>query len=232
MRPDGRMADEMRPVEMEVGYQGYAEGSVLISLGQTRVLCSATVDESLPVWRPNRNQGWVTAEYAMLPRATRERTPRHASARDTEISQLIGRALRASVDLDLLGPRTITIDCDVILADGGTRCAAIVGGCVALALAVEHLVREQKVPPTVLQPPVAAVSVAMLDGELLLDPCADEDIRANVDGVIVLNGDGLVVEVDVPAARPFPRAELDRMLDMVARAAEPLLQMQRDLLAS
>ncbi len=232
MRPDGRAADEMRPVEMSAGYQAYAEGSVLISLGQTRVLCSATVEDALPHWRPGSREGWVTAEYAMLPRATRERTPRGASARDTEIAQFIGRALRASVNLDLLGPRTIIVDCDVLQADGGTRCAAVVGGCVALAQAVEHLVRERKVPLGVLRPPVAAASVALLDGEMLLDPCAEEDVRANVDGVIVFNGEGLLVEVDVPSARPFPTSELVRMCEMAGGAARELIRMQQDLLAS
>lgn len=232
MRPDGRALDEMRPVEMTVGYQEFAEGSVLISMGHTRVLCSATVEDRLPPWRPSSNEGWVTAEYSMLPRSTRERTERHVSARDTEIAQLIGRALRASVDLDLLGPRTVTVDCDVLQADGGTRCAAITGGCVALALAVEHLAREKRVPPTVLLPLVAAASVAQLNGELLLDPCAEEDIRSNVDCVAAFNADGLVVEVDAPAARPFSREQLDRILDMAAAATRELTTMQRDLLAS
>ncbi len=232
MRVDGRQADEMRPVEMSTGYQPYAEGSVLISLGQTRVLCSATVEESLPAWRTNHSEGWVTAEYAMLPRATRERTVRNSSARDTEIAQFVGRVLRAAVHLDLLGPRTVIVDCDVLLADGGTRCAAATGGYVAMALALERMIREDKLPPGVLGPPVAAVSVAILDGEMLLDPCASEDIRANVDGVMVFNAEGLLVEVDVPAARPFPSADLDRMRDMAAAAAAELIQMQRDLLAS
>jgi len=231
-RPDGRAPAEMRPVEMVLGYQEYAEGSVLISMGHTRVLCAATVEECLPPWRPSRDEGWVTAEFSMLPRSTRERTARHVSARETEIAQLIGRALRTTVDLQLLGPRTVTVDCDVLLADGGTRCAAITGGCVALALAIQQLVREKRVPPTVLLPPVAAASVAQLDGELILDPCAEEDIRSNVDCVAVFNADGLVVEVEAPAVRPFPRDQLDRILDLAAAAAQELVRMQRDLLAS
>jgi len=231
-RPDGRAPTEMRPVEMVLGYQEYAEGSVLISMGHTRVLCAATVEECLPPWRPSRDEGWVTAEFSMLPRSTRERTARHVSARETEIAQLIGRALRTTVDLQLLGPRTVTVDCDVLLADGGTRCAAITGGCVALALAIQQLVREKRVPPTVLLPPVAAASVAQLDGELILDPCAEEDIRSNVDCVAVFNADGLVVEVEAPAVRPFPRDQLDRILDLAAAAAQELVRMQRDLLAS
>lgn len=222
----------MRPVEVSVGFQEYAEGSVLISMGQTRAICSATVEESLPPWRPNREQGWVCAEYAMLPRSTRERTLRHASARDTEISQLVGRALRASVDLDLLGPRTVIVDCDMLQADGGTRCAAITGGCLALALAVSRLIRENRLPPRVLRRPVAAASVALVDGGILLDPCAEEDIRANVDCVVVLDADGLIVEIDAPAAEPFPRSDLDRILDMATPAVRELTRMQKDLLAS
>jgi len=232
MRPDGRAADELRPVQMTLGYQEYAEGSVLISMGHTRVLCAATVEECLPPWRPSREEGWVTAEFSMLPRSTRERTVRHVSARETEISQLIGRALRATVDLQLLGPRTITVDCDVLQADGGTRCAAITGGCVALAMAIQQLVREKRVPPTVLLPPVAATSVAQLDGELLLDPCAEEDIRSNIDCVVVMNADGLVVELEAPAVRPFPREHIDRILDLAATAVAELTRMQRDVLAS
>ncbi len=231
-RPDGRAANEMRPVEMALGYQEFAEGSVLISMGHTRVLCAATVEECLPPWRHSHDEGWVTAEFSMLPRSTRERTARHVSARETEISQLIGRALRATVDLRLLGPRTVTVDCDVLLADGGTRCAAITGGCVALALAIEQLVREKRVPPSVLLPPVAAASVAELDGELLLDPCAEEDIRSNIDCVAVFNADGLLVEVEAPAVRPFPRQRLDEILDLAATATQELTRMQRDLLAS
>jgi len=232
VRPDGRAATEMRPVEMTLGYQEYAEGSVLISMGHTRVLCAATVEECLPPWRPNSSEGWVTAEFSMLPRSTRERTARHVSARETEISQLIGRALRATVDLQLLGPRTVTVDCDVLQADGGTRCAAITGGCVALALAIQQLVREKRVPPTVLLPPVAAASVAQLDGELLVDPCAEEDIRANVDCVVVMNAEGLLVELEAPAARPFPRQQLDHMLDLAASTIAELTRLQHDLLAS
>ncbi len=232
MRSDGRAADEMRPVVMTIGYQEYAEGSVLVEMGHTRVLCSATVEEGLPAWRPNSGEGWVMAEYSMLPRSTRERTERHVSARDTEIAQLIGRALRTTVDLDLLGSRTIVVDCDALQADGGTRCAAIIGGCVALALALQHLVRENKVPPGVLGPLVAATSVALSEGELLLDPCAEEDIHANVDCVVVLSANGDVVEVDAPAARPFPRAQLDQMLEMATAAIRELIRMEQDLLAS
>ncbi len=232
MRPDGRAADEMRATEMTIGYQEYADGSVLIGMGHTRVLCAATVEERLPPWRPNYEQGWVMAEYSMLPRSTRERTERHISARDTEIAQLIGRAMRAAVDLDLLGPRTIIVDCDALLADGGTRCAAITGGYVALALAVERLVRERSVPPSVLRAPVAATSVALTGDEMLLDPCAEEDIRANVDCVVVVNGDGLIVEVDAPAAQPFSRAQLERMLDMAEPAIRELISLQRGLVAS
>jgi ribonuclease PH len=172
MRADGRSWNEMRPVRMTPGFVEYPEGSVLVEMGKTRVLCNATVEEVVPSWRLASGGGWVTAEYALLPRSTHQRTHRETrglGGRTQEIRRLIGRSLRAAVDLDKLGQRTITLDCDVIQADGGTRTAAITGGYVALALAVQRLVEEGEVPPEVLTTEVAAISLGLVDGQLLLD---------------------------------------------------------------
>ena len=230
MRLDGRANDEMRPVEMIVGYQEYAEGSVLISVGKTRVLCAVTVEEGLPSWLSGQEYGWVTAEYTMLPRATRTRTPRDASARETEIQQFIGRALRASVDLTALSRRTITVDCDVIQADGGTRTAAITGGYVALALALEGMLRKKQACPQIWRPPIAAVSVGLVDGEMLLDLGHEEDIRAVVDSNVVLNAEGQLIEVHAPATNPFHHQQLDEMLDLAREGVRHLLDIETELL--
>jgi ribonuclease PH len=230
VRIDGRGNDEMRPVEMVLGYQEFAEGSVLITVGRTRVLCSATVEDCVPPWVGGHDRGWVAANYAMLPRATRERTPRKSTAREVEISQLVGRALRAAVDLDALGRRTIDVDCDVIQADGGTRTAAITGGYVALAQALEHLVQRNQVYGQVRRAPVAAISVALLGGEMLLDPCHEEDVRAEVDCDVVGSAYGRLVEVHAPAARPYSREQLDALLDLAVPGIAQLLEVQAELL--
>jgi len=230
MRLDGRASDELRAVEMILGYQEFAEGSALIRLGRTQVLCAATVEEGVPPWVTS--QGWLTAEYTMLPRSTRIRTPRQVSARETEIQQLVGRALRASLDLDALGRHTITIDCDVLQADGGTRTAAITGGYLALALALRQLERSHRVQHGIWHAPVAAISVGLVDGELLLDLCYEEDIRATVDCDVVLNADGHLVEVDAQAAVPFSQEQLERMLQLARPGIERLLAMQRQALGS
>lgn len=231
MRIDGRAVGEMRPVEVIVGYQEYAEGSVLINMGRTRVLCAATIEEEVPPWVTSA--GWAAAQYAMLPRATRIRTPRAGSAREIEIQQLIGRAMRASIDLDALGRRTIIVDCDAIQADGGTRTAAITGGYIALALALKRLVHSKDVPEEVWRAPVAAMSVALTDdGEMLLDPCHEEDIRAIVDCDIVLNANGELIEVEAPGAIPYSRAQLEQMLDLAIPAICRLTEIQREILAS
>lgn len=231
MRVDGRANDEMRPVRMMVGFQEYAEGSVLASVGRTRVLCAATVEEGLPPWLTGQEYGWITATYAMLPRATRTRTPRDPSARETEIQQLIGRALRASVELTALSPCTITVDCDVMQADGGTRTAAITGGYVALALAMARLVEQGRAGPQVWRPPIAAISVGLVDGEMMLDLSHPEDIRANVDADVVINADGQLIEVHAPAANPFSRRRLDEMLDLAGVGIRQLLALERAPLA-
>lgn len=236
MRTDGRQTDQLRPVKLELGYTRYAEGSVLISQGNTVVLCNATVDERLPPWmiKENGNRGWVTGEYAMLPRATHTRTQRETTPqpRTQEIRRLIGRSLRAAVNLDLLGRRQIIVDCDVLQADGGTRTASITGGYVALALALRKLIAAGTVPPETLLAPVAAVSVGVIDGEPLLDLCYEEDLRAEVDMNIVMDSAGRYVEVQGTAEhRPFDRATLNRLLDLAAGGIGDLLAAQREALA-
>ena len=231
MRIDGRAANELRPVEIKPGVQEYADGSVLISMGKTQVLCAATVQDVVPAWLKGQSQGWVTAEYAMLPRAGKERTPRGPSGRSTEIQRLIGRSLRAALDLRVLGERSITVDCDVLQADGGTRTAAITGGYVALALAVEELVRKKAVRREVWRAPVAAVSVGLVAGELLLDLCYQEDVRAEVDCNVVMNARGRFVDVGATAeGEPFTREQYIQMLDLAAEGVQKLIKMQRELL--
>ena len=234
MRIDGRADDALRPLTIEPGYLQFAEASVLISTGKTRVLCAATVEESVPPWMAGRGSGWVTAEYAMLPRSTTVRTRREThnlSGRTQEIRRLIGRSLRASVNLDLLGERTVLIDCDVIQADGGTRTASITGGYVALALAVQRLISQELVDPGVLLAPVAAVSVGLVDGQVLLDLCYAEDSTADVDMNVVMNADGDFVEVQGTAeGRLYSRSELDDMLDLAEEGIETLIAFQQTVL--
>jgi len=234
MRIDGRRADQLRPVRLEPGYTRYAEGSVLITQGDTVVLCNATVEDRLPPWmqREISEGGWVTAEYSMLPRSTTVRTPRETTpqARTQEIRRLIGRSLRAAVNLRLLGRRQIIVDCDVIQADGGTRTASVTGGYVALAAALRHLVDSEIVPAEVLLPPVAAVSVGVVDGEPLLDLCYAEDLNAEVDMNVVMTGEGRYVELQGTAEhQPFDRAVLNHLLDLAAGGIGELLRVQREV---
>jgi ribonuclease PH len=237
VRPDGRAADELRPLEVELGFQAWAEGSVLLTQGRTKVLVAASVLEDSPRWMRGTGRGWVTAEYSMLPRATSERSPREVTkgrpgGRTQEIQRLIGRSLRAVTDLRALGERTITIDCDVLVADAGTRCASITGGYLALALAVRHLEEAGTVEPNVLTESVAAVSVGVVGGEPVLDLSYEEDAGAEVDCNIVMTGSGDLVEVQGTAeGAPFSRAELDRLLDLAAAGIERLGAFQRDTLA-
>lgn len=234
MRIDGRGWDEMRPVQMTPGFVEVAEGSVLIEMGATRVLCNATVENSVPSWRLGSGAGWVTAEYAMLPRSTQQRTGRETRGlrgRTQEIRRLIGRSLRAVVDLDSLGERTIILDCDVIQADGGTRTASITGGYVALALALQRLVEVGEVPSSVLSGELAAISLGLVDGQLLLDLCYEEDSRAGADFNVVMTGDGHLIEVQGTAeGMPFDRAVLEAMLDLAERGIGQLLTLQRQVL--
>lgn len=236
-RPDrrgGRAPDRLRPIRLEPDAVPYAEGSCLVAFGDTRILCAASVEDAVPAWRKGSDAGWVTGEYAMLPRATHTRGSRERSGargRTQEIQRLIGRALRSVVDLRQLGPRTITVDCDVLQADGGTRTAAVTGGCVALALACRHLVSEGLLERSPLLGTVAAVSVGWLDGRPLLDLDYAEDREAEVDMNVVGTADGRLVEVQGTAeGEPFPRKELDRMLDLAEAGIRSLTELQRQVL--
>lgn len=236
-RTDGRAHDELRPVRITPDYLPYAEGSVLIEMGQTRVICSASVDEKLPPHlRGVRGQGWVTAEYAMLPRATLQRKQREQgrgglSGRTHEIQRLIGRSLRVIADRRLLGERTITLDCDVLQADGGTRTAAITGAYVAFVLACRRMMKAGKITRDPLINEVAAVSVGIVSGAPLLDLKYDEDSRAAVDMNVVCTGEGNFIEVQGTAeGAPFTRAEMDQLLDLARHGIEHLIGVQRDAL--
>jgi ribonuclease PH len=238
-RPDGRAADALRPVTIERGWQAWAEGSALISFGNTRVLCSASVTDGVPRWRKGSGLGWVTAEYAMLPRATHTRGDRESvrgriGGRTHEISRLVGRALRACIDLKALGENTIAIDCDVLQADGGTRTAAITGAYVALSDAVGWLGERRKLAsPAPLPTSVAAVSVGIIDGEPRLDLCYEEDVAAGTDMNVVCTGTGDFVEVQGTAeGAPFDRATLDRLLDLAVAGCAELTLLQQLALES
>lgn len=233
MRIDKRKANEMRAVTLETGYLATAEGSALITLGHTKVLCAASLDESVPHWLRGAGRGWVTAEYSMLPRATSTRTPREVlrgrqSGRTLEIQRLIGRSLRTVVDMEALGERTIVVDCDVIQADGGTRTASITGAYVALAIVVKQLLEFKAVSSNPLLGAVAATSVGIVDGEPLLDLCYEEDSKADVDMNVVLTEDGRFVELQATAEREsFGDGELDRMLVLARGGVRDLLEVQR-----
>lgn len=232
-RTDKRAHNELRPVKITPGFLPYAEGSALIEMGDTRVSCAASIEERVPPFLRGRGQGWITAEYAMLPRATHQRTQRETgrggpSGRTHEIQRLIGRSLRAVVDMNILGERTITIDCDVLQADGGTRTASITGAYVALALACRQLLRAGKISRSPLTNEVAAVSVGIVAGTPLLDLKYDEDSRAEVDMNIVCTGDNRFIEVQGTAeGTPFSREEMDDLLTLASHGIERLLQFQR-----
>ncbi|MEX0657647.1 MAG: ribonuclease PH [Egibacteraceae bacterium] len=234
LRPDGRAADALRPVSIDLGVQEHAEGSVLVSFGKTRVLCAASVENGVPRWLRGSGRGWVTAEYAMLPRATDDRTPRDSTrgrigGRTHEIQRLIGRSLRSAIDLTGLGEHSITVDCDVIQADGGTRTAAITGGWVALSLAVDTMCQRGMLAQRPRLDPLSAISVGVVDGAVLLDLCYAEDSRAGTDMNVVMAGDGRFVEVQGTAeAAPFSRGELDGMLDLAALGCAELVVVQRE----
>jgi ribonuclease PH len=239
VRPDGRVADELRAITITRQWQRYAEGSALIEFGETKVLCAASVVQGVPRWRKGSGLGWVTAEYAMLPRATLTRNDRESvkgriGGRTHEISRLIGRSLRAAIDLSALGENSISIDCDVLQADGGTRTAAITGAFVALADAVTWLRDQQALArPDPLVNSVSAVSVGVIDGEARLDLMYEEDVRAETDMNVVLTGTGEFVEVQGTAeGAPFRRAELDAMLDLAISGCSQLAKIQADVLAA
>ena len=227
-----RAPDELRPVNFELDYVVYPEGSVLISMGNTKVLCNATIEENLPRWlkTSKSRHGWITAEYAMLPRATAERTQRETltpKGRTQEIKRLIARSLRAAVDLEKLGERQVIIDCDVIQADGGTRTASVNGGYVALALALRRLEKKKRIPTGTLKQSVAAVSVGIVDGKAVLDLDYAMDLAADVDMNVVMTGDGRFVEVQGTAeGEPFTRAAHNAMLLLADLGIQQLLKLQ------
>jgi ribonuclease PH len=232
MRFDGRANDEMRPVLITPGYLDHPEGSALIEVGRTRVICTASVEERVPPWLRDQNQGWVTAEYAMLPRSTHQRTPRETRGprdRTQEIRRLIGRSLRAGVDLTLLGERTVTIDCDVIQADGGTRTASITGGYVALAIALRKLIKGGLLSPRVLGSSIAATSVGVVQDQILLDLNYDEDSQAQVDFNVVMTAAGEYVEVQGTAEEgTFSKEAMDKLLGVAEKGIADLVKLQRD----
>lgn len=233
MRPNNRLNTQTRPIKITRQYTRYAEGSVLIEFGETKVLCNATVEDKVPPFLKGKGQGWVTAEYAMLPRATHSRTPREAtkgkqSGRTMEIQRLIARSLRAVVDLEALGERTITLDCDVIQADGGTRTAAITGSCVALADALSTLVANGSVKKNPLKGLVAAISVGIVENEAVCDLEYIEDSNAETDMNVVMVEDGRLVEVQGTAeGEPFSHNELLTLLDLAKQGCEQLFEAQR-----
>jgi ribonuclease PH len=236
-RPDGRAADELRPVTITRDWQRYAEGSALVEFGDTKVLCAASVTDGVPRWRKGSGLGWVTAEYSMLPRATLTRNDRESvkgrlGGRTHEISRLIGRSLRAAIDLSALGENSVAIDCDVLQADGGTRTAAITGAYVALADAVGWLEARGKLArPDALTNSVSAVSVGVIDGEARLDLAYSEDVRAETDMNVVVTGAGEFVEVQGTAEQtPFRRDELDALLDLAVTGCVRLAQLQQESL--
>jgi ribonuclease PH len=238
-RPDGRAADELRPITITREWQKYAEGSALIEFGDTKVLCAASVVQGVPRWRKGSGLGWVTAEYSMLPRATLTRNDRESvkgriGGRTHEISRLIGRSLRAAIDLSALGENSISIDCDVIQADGGTRTAAITGAYVALADAVSWLRGKGALAsPEPLVNSISAVSVGVIDGEPRLDLMYEEDVRAETDMNVVVTGSGTFVEVQGTAEGvPFRRDELDALLDLAVAGCATLADLQKQALGA
>ena len=232
-RSDGRRPEELRPVRITPHFMPYAEGSALIEMGQTRVICAATLEERVPFFKRNSGQGWLTAEYAMLPRATAQRTQRETgrggpSGRTHEIQRLIGRSLRAVADLSAIGERTVTLDCDVLQADGGTRTASITGAYVAFALACHRLSKDGKITRLPVKGEVAAVSVGIVGATPLLDLKYDEDSRAAVDMNVVCTGDGRFIEVQGTAeGEPFSREEMDSLLELARLGLEELFAAQR-----
>jgi ribonuclease PH len=236
-RPDGRKPGEMRPVSIETGSIRHAEGSAAIDLGGTRVLCVASVEDRVPAFLKGSGGGWVTAEYGMLPRATHTRSPREAAVgrqggRTQEIQRLIGRSLRSVTELRGLGERTITLDCDVLQADGGTRCAAITGACVALAIALAKLVRDRTIPRWPMRETVAATSVGICAGQVVLDLAYVEDSEADVDFNVVGTASGLFVEVQGTAERrPFTEEKLTELLALARKGLKKLTALQEDVLA-
>ena len=236
MRPDGRAPDELRSVKITPDFITHAEGSVLLEAGSTRVIATATIEDGVPSFLKGSGKGWVTGEYGMLPRATEDRTPREAtrgrqSGRTLEIQRMIGRTLRAVADLKALGERTVWVDCDVIQADGGTRTASITGAFVAVALAFERLVAAGILRTVPLSDSVAAISVGIVDEQLLLDLMYEEDSHAQVDMNVVMTGNGRLVEVQATAeGRPYTTHEMQRLMELAAGGIRKLTEAQQELL--
>ncbi|MCW2914814.1 MAG: ribonuclease [Actinomycetia bacterium] len=237
-RPDGRATDQLRPVRIQRGWLDHAEGSVLIEFGNTRVLCAASVQNSVPRWRRDSGLGWLTAEYAMLPRSTNTRNDRESvkgkvGGRTQEISRLVGRSIRACVDFKALGDNTVVLDCDVLQADGGTRTAAITGAYIALADAVAWMTARKMTKGNPLIGSVAAISVGVVNGEPRLDLCYGEDVAAETDMNVVCTGNGKFVEVQGTAeGQPFDRAELDALLDLALGGCADLTRLQHEALSA
>ena len=235
-RSDNRSPEQLRPVKMTPGFINTAEGSVLIEVGNTRVICTASIEETVPNFLRNTGKGWISSEYSMLPRSTLTRTPREAakgrqSGRTHEIQRLIGRSLRSIAELDKLGERTIWIDCDVIQADGGTRTASITGAFVALGLALQKLVQAGTLKTLPLKDFVAAISIGIVDGEILLDLCYEEDSRADVDMNFVMTGSNKFVEVQATAEHQvFDQQQLSKMIAFATQGAHELIKQQREIL--
>ena len=235
MRPSGRKPDEMRPVSIETGVSKHAEGSCLISVGHTKVLCTASLEESVPGWLKGLGRGWVTAEYGMLPRATGTRMRREAksgqSGRTQEIQRLIGRSLRAVVDLEALGERSIVVDCDVLQADGGTRCASITGGWVALRFCIDWMMKREMLERDPIRDHVAAISCGVYGGEVILDLDYAEDSEAETDANFVITGSGGLVEIQATAEEePFTEEQFNRMLALARQGCAALVQAQKKAL--
>ena len=237
MRIDGRQPDELRPTKLERGFAKFAEGSCLITMGDTHMLVTATVDDRVPPWLKGQGQGWVTAEYAMLPRSGRQRNQRDGNrspnGRSMEIQRLIGRALRAVVDMEALGERTITLDCDALRADGGTRTAAITASYVALVDALDWMTKQRMLKKKVLKDSLAAVSVGVVGGVEMLDLCYEEDSKAHTDMNVVMTGSGKFVEVQGTAeAEPFSAETLGKLLALAKKGIGELLDLQESVLGS
>lgn len=237
MRHDGRRNDELRKVNIIRNFIKTAEGSALIEVGNTRVICTATIEDKVPPFLRDQKKGWVTAEYGMLPRSTHSRTARESTAgriggRTQEIQRLIGRALRAVVDLEVLGERTLWIDCDVIQADGGTRTASITGAFIALNDAVQYALRNRLIDKSPIRECIAAVSVGIINNEPVLDLCYAEDSTAEVDMNVVMTGDGKIVEIQGTAElKPFSRAMLNEMLSLAEKGISELIKIQREIVS-
>ncbi len=237
MRPSGRTSNQLRPIQITRQFTNHAEGSVLIEMGETRVLCTASVEDGVPRFLKGKKQGWITAEYGMLPRATHTRNNREAargkqSGRTQEIQRLIGRSLRAAIDLNLLGEYTITIDCDVLQADGGTRCASISGGCIALVEAINHLIRKKKIKTNPIKHMIAAVSVGIYKGVPVLDLDYAEDSVAETDMNIVMNEENGFIEIQGTAeGATFTQDELGEMMTLGQQGIREIIEAQKTALA-